>query len=233
MTGTGQKTKSLILQGREFDSARLPVSTSHMEGSGYLENYPPAFDVWVLNVQHLVKESFPANSVQWSLVERALETYESFRTFKHINDFERIQELLLQALESAGPNRERSSPPSASTESRPQLGESEIAPGAPSRESLEIRLQELENEQELSLAGLFKGSATAIGAMLSILATIGLSIISIAVTDRSVMTGTHIVILSALLLIGVLFYFSFVFRRRLELKAKIEETRGMSQNLLI
>lgn len=219
-----ERLKRLIEDGRAFGDVQLEFSRSHSEDSGYLEDYPAEFDIWIHDVRKAVLDIVPNDSVESSLVSEVMHIYGSFKTFKNIKDFKRIHALLMKSLEKAEAYSRlpanRTKVPEKATDRDGDTVKS------PRKEELELQLKRLENERELSLAGLLKGSTTAIAAMVSVLATIGLAILSVALTDTSVISGTHIVIIAALVVFGLVAYFSFVFRRRVKLNAEIEETRA-------
>ena len=97
----------------------------------------------------------------------------------------------------------------------------------PTRAELELRLEELKAEYDLARTGLMKGFLGTIGAMISGLGTLVISVVAFMKTGKDFLTGNHIVIIFGILAVTILIYFSFVFGRAAKIKTEITKTKKL------
>ena len=91
------------------------------------------------------------------------------------------------------------------------------------------RLKELEHEYEHEIVkmGLIKGLNSVLATIIALILTIIASLIPIIFVGREFMSGTHVVIIVALVIVGVLGYFFLLFGRVGRLRAEITSTKKL------
>ncbi|MCX5643536.1 MAG: hypothetical protein NTZ17_02450 [Phycisphaerae bacterium] len=94
-----------------------------------------------------------------------------------------------------------------------------------SKEELELHLKGLEREYELARLGMIKGQgATRMGVAGALVTTV-LSFTAFFLTGKSLLTGTHLVIIVLIIAASLVIFSSFVFGRAARIRAEISKTK--------